>query len=51
LNTAPSKVRQLKTYEGWRLAIPTIIAAFAAIFAARGIVGGLIVKNLGRLTL
>jgi hypothetical protein len=40
------QVRQLKTYEGWRLAIPTI-AAFATIFAAGGVVGGLIVKMLG----
>ena len=40
------QVRQLKTYEGWRLAIPTI-AAFAAVFAAGGVVGGLIVKILG----
>jgi hypothetical protein len=40
------QVRQLKTYEGRRLAIPTI-AAFATIFAAGGVVGGLIVKMLG----
>jgi hypothetical protein len=40
------QIRQLKTCEGRRLAIPTIIA-FAAIFAAGGIVGGLIVKIFG----
>ena len=40
------QVRQLKTYEGRRLAIPTI-ASFAAVCAAGGIVGGLIVKILG----
>ena len=41
------QVRQLKPYEGWRLAIPATIAAFAAVFAAGGIVGALIVKILG----
>ena len=41
------QVRQLKPYEGWRLAIPATIAAFAAVFAAGGVVGGLIVKILG----
>jgi hypothetical protein len=40
------QVRQLKPYEGWRLAIP-MIAAFAAVFAAGGVVDGLIVKILG----
>ena len=40
------QVRHLKTYEGWRLVIPTI-AAFATIFAAGEVVGGLIVKMLG----
>ena len=43
------QVRQLKTYEGWRLAIPATIAAFAALFAA----GGVVLadrQNLGRLT-
>ena len=40
------QVREPKTYEGWRLAVPTI-AAFAAVFAAGGVVGGLIVKILG----
>jgi hypothetical protein len=41
------QVHQLKPYEGWRLAIPATIAAFAAVFAAGGVVGGLIVKILG----
>ena len=47
------QVRQLKTidltnkgYEGKRLVIQAI-AAFAAVFAAGGVVGGLIVKILG----
>jgi hypothetical protein len=41
------QVRQLKPYEGGRLVIPATIAAFAALFAAGGVVGGLIVKILG----
>ena len=41
------QVRQLKPYEGKRLGIPTTIAAFAALFAAGGVGGGLIVKILG----
>jgi hypothetical protein len=41
------QVRELKTHEGWRLAIPMIIAVFAAVFAASGVGGGLIVKILG----
>ena len=39
------QVGQLKTYEGWRLAIPATTAA-AAVFAAGGVVGGLIARLL-----
>ena len=38
------QVGQLKTYEGWRLATPATTAA--AVFAAGGVVGGLIARLL-----
>ena len=37
-------VRQLQTYEGRRLVIPAV--TLAAVFAAGGVVGGLIVRLL-----
>jgi hypothetical protein len=40
------QIRQMKAYEGWRLVIQGVTAA-AAVFAAGGVVGGLIV-NLWR---
>ena len=40
------QLRQLKLYEGPRLAIQAITAALA-VFTAGGVVGGLIVKILG----
>jgi hypothetical protein len=39
------QIRQLKTYEGRRLVIQAVTAA-AAVFAAGGVVGGVIVRLL-----
>lgn len=39
------QVRQMKSFEGKRLAIQAV-TAFAAVFAAGGVVGGLIVNLL-----
>jgi hypothetical protein len=39
------QVRQMKAYEGWRLATQAVTAA-AAVFAAGGVVGGVFVRLL-----
>lgn len=45
LELRAEQVRQIKTFEGWRLLFAGMTAT-AAIFAAGGVVGGLLVRLL-----